>query len=279
MLSDRRSTLESRTMRSALSIAGSDPTGGAGLQADLQVFSALGVHGAGVVSALTIQDSSKVHQVLPVFPSVVLEQIRVLLRDFQPSAVKLGMLASDDVVLNTQLGLAGLAPEVPLVIDPILLASDGTALLERRAWGSLISLFERATLVTPNLHEAEELTGRDASTRKGCEAAARVFAEELGCKAVLIKGGHRSGAPDDLLAQREPEGVRFSWLAGERIELAGDAVHGTGCALSAAITAGLALGEPLEKAVDEGRRFVAEAIRASQAPGSGARFLVRPPRA
>ncbi|MBW2421847.1 MAG: hydroxymethylpyrimidine/phosphomethylpyrimidine kinase, partial [Deltaproteobacteria bacterium] len=206
-------------MRSALSIAGSDPTGGAGLQADLQVFSAFGVHGAGVVSALTIQDSSKVHQVLPVFPSVVLEQIRVLLRDIQPAAVKLGMLASDDVVRNVELGLAVLAPEVPLVIDPILLASDGTPLLERRAWGSLISLFERAALVTPNLREAEELAGRDVSTRKGCEAAARVFVEELGCAAVLVKGGHRSGAPDDLFASREHDGTRFAWLAGERIEL------------------------------------------------------------
>ena len=265
-------------MRSALSIAGSDPTGGAGLQADLQVFRALGVHGAGVVSALTIQDSAKVHQVLPVFPSVVLDQIRVLLRDIQPGAVKLGMLASDDVVRNVQLGLALLAPEVPLVIDPILLASDGTPLLERRAWGTLISLFERAALVTPNLREAEELSGRDASTRKGCEAAARVFVEELGCAAVLVKGGHRSGAPDDLLASRGPDGVRLAWLAGERIELGGDSVHGTGCALSAAITAGLALGQPLEKAVDEGRGFVAAAIRASEAPGSGARFLVPPAR-
>ena len=117
--------LLSRPVRVALSIAGSDPTGGGGLQADLQVFRALGVHGAGVVTALTVQDTEKVHEVLPAFPNVVLEQLRVLLRDVQPDAVKLGMLATDDVARSVELGLRELdsARHVPIVIDPVLAAS------------------------------------------------------------------------------------------------------------------------------------------------------------
>ena len=157
-----------RAMRVALSIAGSDPTGGAGLQADLQVFRSLGVHGAGVITALTVQDTVKVHQVLPAFPSVVLDQLRVLLADLRPHALKIGMLATDDVAINVELGLGVLDADgdvpVPIVIDPVLAASDGTSLLERRAWGTLERLIGRAALVTPNLPDAEALTGCDVST-------------------------------------------------------------------------------------------------------------------
>ena len=111
-------------METALSIATSDPTGGAGLQADLQVFRRLDVHGAGVVTALTIQDSKKVHSILPVFPSVVLDQLRALLADVQPGAVKIGALGSDDVVRNVLLGLATLEEDIPVVLDPILMAAE-----------------------------------------------------------------------------------------------------------------------------------------------------------
>ena len=259
-------------MHTALSIAGSDPTGGAGVQADLQVFRSLGVHGAGVITALTIQDSVKVHQVLPAFPSVVLDQLRVLLRDIRPNAVKIGMLATDDVARSVELGLQELEGAVPIVLDPVLLASDGTELLERRAWDVLRSLMAGATLVTPNLPEAEALTGCDVSTRRGAESAARSFVDELGAEAVLIKGGHRDGNSDDLLAVGGNGGVDFHWLSGERI--AGGPVHGTGCALASAIAAGLAAGRPLRQAVDEGREFVACALRRAEKVGSGARFLV-----
>ncbi|MCZ6782622.1 MAG: bifunctional hydroxymethylpyrimidine kinase/phosphomethylpyrimidine kinase [Proteobacteria bacterium] len=267
------------TLETALSIAGSDPTGGAGLQADLQVFRALGVHGAAVVTALTVQDSRKVHRVLPVFPSVVLDQLRVLLRDLAPRAVKVGMLANDDVVRNVILGLMELEDAVPVVVDPVLLASDGTPLLERRAWPSLRDLVSRAALVTPNLPEAEALAERDVSTRAATEDAARFLVRELGAGAALVKGGHRDGAPDDLLAVRAGDAVELEWLPGERIDI--DSVHGTGCALSSAIAALLARGEPLRRAVAGGRVFVSEAIRRS-APasragsGGGARFLVYP---
>lgn len=263
-------------MRIALTIAGSDPTGGAGLQADLQVFRAFGVHGAGVVTALTVQDTAKVHRVLPVFPSAVLDQIRVLARDLAPDAVKLGMLATDDVARNVALGLEELArasaDRARVVIDPVLAAGDGSPLLERRAIPTLVALFPRAALVTPNVPEAESLTGRDASTREGAEAAARALVEELGAPAALLKGGHREGDADDLLALREGAGVVLRWLPGERI--AGGRVHGTGCALAAAIAAGLARGEALEPSVARARAFVADAIRSAEAPGGGARLLV-----
>jgi hydroxymethylpyrimidine kinase/phosphomethylpyrimidine kinase len=262
------------TLRTALSIAGSDPTGGAGLQADLQVFRALGVHGAGVVTALTVQDSRRVHRVLPAFPSVVLDQLRVLLRDIAPRAVKVGMLASDDVLRSVLLGLDELDAAVPVVVDPVLRASDGTVLLERRAWPSLRGLFARAALVTPNLPEAEALSGRDVSTREGVEAAARSLVLEQGAAAALVKGGHRADDPDDLLALRQGDDLRLQWLPSERIP--GDPVHGTGCALASAIAAYLALGEELPKAVESGRAFVAAGIRRAVPAGAGARFLVYP---
>jgi hydroxymethylpyrimidine/phosphomethylpyrimidine kinase len=258
-------------MRAALTIAGSDPTGGAGLQLDLQVFRALGVHGAGVLTALTIQDTQKVHSVLPVFPSVVTDQLRALLADFAPGAVKLGMLASDDVLRAVARGLEAMPEPRPLVIDPVLHASDGTLLLERRAWPGLLDLMKGATLVTPNLPEAEQLTGCDVSTRQGAEKAARWLLDEAGAEAALVKGGHREGAPDDCFAERTSDGVTLEWLPGERIE--GAPVHGTGCALSAAITAALARGEALVDAIATGRRFVREAIAGAEAVGSGARLL------
>ncbi len=262
-------------MKTALTIAGSDPTGGAGLQADLQVFRAHGVHGAGVATALTVQDTTKVHEVLPVFPSVVTQQMRALLRDCAPDAVKLGMLASDDVARAVHHGLQELervAPDVPLVIDPVLAASDGTPLLERRAVPALLRLCEGAALVTPNLQEAAILTDRDVSTRAGVEAAGRALVLECGAGAALVKGGHAEGEPHDCLVVGDREGALVRWLAGERI--AGGPVHGTGCALAAAVTAGLASRLALEEAVAAARRFVAEAIARAEGWGAGARLLV-----
>ncbi len=259
-------------MRIALSVAGSDPTGGAGIQMDLQVFRSFGVHGAAVVTALTSQDTVRVHQVLPTFPSVILEQLRRLLGDIRPDAVKLGMLASDDVLRAVDLALDSLGVDPPpLVIDPVLLASDGTPLLERRAWSGLAGLCARATLVTPNRPEAFELTGIDADSRAGAERAARYFVGELGAKSALVKGGHASEAADDCLAIASESGTEILWLEGERIP--GDPVHGTGCALSAAITARLAQGDPIVAAVARGRAYVRAGIEHAVAIGAGARVL------
>ena len=265
----------------ALTIAGSDPTGGAGLQADVQVFRSLGVHGAGVVTALTVQDTAKVHQVLPSFPSVVLEQLRVLLRDMRPDAVKIGMLATDDIALNVELALETLdaplpdsgarPPRVPIVIDPVLAASDGTELIERRAWARLQDLMRRAAVATPNLPEAAALTGCDVSSEEGVQAAATVFVSDYGAGAALVKGGHADGPPRDLLALRQGATVVFEWQGGERIP--GGRIHGTGCALSSAIAARLAHGDELRIAVAAARDFVRQAIARAEAFGKQARFL------
>lgn len=262
-------------MRVALSIAGSDPTGGAGLQADLQVFRTLGVHGAGVVTALTVQDTARVHRVLPVFPNVVLEQLRVLLADLRPHAVKIGMLASDDVARNVELALAGLdaagQPPVPIVVDPVLAASDGTRLLERRAIPALERLVGRSALVTPNLPEAEALTGCDVSSQEGVEAAGCALVSSLGAGAALVTGGHRDGPPHDLLVLRHGGSQTLRWLEGERI--AAGPVHGTGCALSSAVAARLARGDELPVAVERARRFVAKALEGAAGAGALARLL------
>jgi hydroxymethylpyrimidine/phosphomethylpyrimidine kinase len=262
-------------MKVALSIAGSDPTGGAGLQLDLQVFRTLGVHGQAVPTALTVQDTRGVKQVLPSFPSVVGDQLRALSRDCPPHALKIGMLATDDVARAVAHALDDMAFFTqglpPLVVDPILDASDGKPLLERRAIPALQELLARASLATPNRSEAERLVGEDVSTRGGVEIAARRFVSEIGCAAVLIKGGHAQGPADDCLARRGADGVTLQWLEGERIP--GAPVHGTGCALSAAVAAGFAAGVDLDAAVARARRLVAEGIRDAFAIGSGARIL------
>lgn len=282
-------------MHSVLSIAGSDPTGGAGIQADCQVAAAYGVHAAAVPTALTIQDGLGVKRVLPVFPTLVLEQLRATLEAVRPSAIKIGMLASDDVVRNVLLALAPW-PDVPVVIDPVLAASDGTPLLERRAYGSLKSLFHGRCLLTPNWPEAEILLETSLPRRADGEAAARELLLRHDLDAVLLKGGHLDGDASDLLVRRVDRGARgeaarragsaagigaersgekveivATWLAGER--LPGKPVHGTGCALSAAIAAGLARGETILGAVVAARRFVREAIRRAHTLPNGARVL------
>ncbi|MFP6654983.1 MAG: bifunctional hydroxymethylpyrimidine kinase/phosphomethylpyrimidine kinase [Myxococcota bacterium] len=261
-------------MQSVLSIAGSDPTGGAGLQADLQVFHAHGVHGAAVPTALTIQDGLRIRRVLPVFPSVLLEQLRSTLDVIRPDVIKIGMLATDDIVRNVLLSLAPFS-ETPVVIDPILSASDGSALLEKRAYPALRDLIHRRCLLTPNWPEAEILVDTSLPRRKDGEAAARELVGDLELEAVLLKGGHLEGDPDDLLVTRTVKGgqteILCEWLKGER--LPGPPVHGTGCALSAAIAAGLAHGRPIREAVLGARSYVRHAIEHAHTLPNGARIL------
>ena len=261
-------------MQSVLSIAGSDPTGGAGLQADCQVLAAFGVHAAAVPTALTIQDGLRVKRVLPVFPSLVLEQLRATLAAVRPNAIKIGMLASDDVVRNVLIAL-GPYEEIPVVIDPVLAASDGSLLLERRAYPALRDLIQGRCLLTPNWPEAEILVDAKLPTRAEGEAAARDLLVRYALEGVLLKGGHLEGDASDLLVWRAGGGrageVVSEWLPGER--LPGASVHGTGCALSAAIAAGLAKGEPLKSAVVAARSYVREAIRGAHTLPSGARVL------
>ncbi len=261
-------------MQSVLSIAGSDPTGGAGLQADLQVFRAFAVHGAAVPTALTIQDGLRVQRVLPVFPSLLLDQLRTTLDAVRPAAIKIGMLATDDTVRNVLLALAPVT-DTRVVIDPILEASDGTPLLEKRAYPALRDLIHRRCLLTPNWPEAEILVDAPLPRRRDGEAAARQLLEELELEGVLLKGGHLEGDADDFLVMRigdPPSGEIVSeWLPGKR--LPGPPVHGTGCALSAAISAGLAKGQSLRDSILVARRYVRHAIENAHTFHNGARIM------
>ena len=248
----------------ALTIAGSDSGGGAGIQADLKTFAVLGVWGMSAITSVTVQTTTGVTGVADVPARVVGEQIRAVAEDIGVDAAKTGMLSSAEIVEEVAAALDAVA--VPnLVVDPVFVSKHGHPLLDRDAVAALRALvLPLATVVTPNLPEAAALTGSGVSTRGDMRRAAEAILE-AGARAVLVKGGHLEGdRADDLFVDRH--GTEL-WLGAERIGTLN--THGTGCTLSAAIAAHLALGTPLEEAVREGKRFVTEAIRHSLAIGHG----------
>lgn len=242
----------------ALSIAGSDPSGGAGIQADLKTFSALGVYGAAVVTALTAQNTRGVTAVAMLEPAFVAAQIDAVLDDLAVGAVKLGMLGAADVVAAVASSLARW-PELPCVVDPVMVSKSGAALLAADAVAAVKTLLlPRATLLTPNLPEAARLLDDDEATiaadpRRTCQRLAA-----LGACAVLLKGGHAPSdeQSDDLLF----DASRDSWLELPAPRVHTRNTHGTGCTLSSAITAGLCRGLPLEQAVQAGKRYLHAAL-------------------
>lgn len=245
----------------ALTIAGSDPSGGAGIQADLKTFHHFGIYGEAVLTLLTVQNTRAVTRVDTLAPDLVRQQLEAVLLDIPPQAAKTGALGSLAVVE----AVADLARSFcfPLVVDPVLISKHGSPLLSPDAQGALkLRLLPEAFLVTPNIPEAEALTGvtiaNEADMR---ESAKRLL--DLGCGAVLIKGGHRSGSALDLLAG--PNG--FTLFDGKRVDTRH--THGTGCTYSAAITAGLALGQDLQEAVRRAKSFVQAAIETAPGLGDG----------
>ncbi|MGH9659762.1 MAG: bifunctional hydroxymethylpyrimidine kinase/phosphomethylpyrimidine kinase [Bryobacteraceae bacterium] len=242
----------------ALTIAGSDPSGGAGLQADLKTFHQFGVYGTSVVTLVTAQNTTRVDRVECLSPNLVRDQLRAVLDDLPPAAAKTGALGSREVIETVVDLLAGTS--FPLVVDPVMISKHGASLLAGS--GPLRLLFPRATLVTPNLHEAAALAGIEIHDLAGMREAAQRLAA-LGARAVLVKGGHLAGdAIDGLLA-----GGVWEEFPAPRIPTRH--THGTGCTYSAAITAGLAHGQPLRDAVERAKRFISEAIRTNPGLGSG----------
>ncbi len=239
----------------ALTIAGSDPSGGAGIQADLKVFSALRVYGMAVVTALTAQNTEGVREVFPLPDGAMEGQLDAVLGDIPPTAIKIGMLST---AANVEIVLEKLARYNcrSIVLDPVLTSSSGATLLESDALSVLCSqLLPMCTLVTPNLSEAEALFGKPVRTPSEMETAARGIHESCGAS-VLVTGGHLEGSTAlDVFF----DGQNMEWLAGERFD-DGES-HGTGCVLSAAIAAYLARGQTLWDAVTEGKSFTADAIR------------------
>jgi len=252
----------------ALTIAGSDSGGGAGIQADLKAFTALGVYGCSVITAVTAQNTRGVQGAWGVPPESIAAQMDAVLGDLPVGAAKTGMLWSAQVVEVVAERLrAHRAPN--LVVDPVLFAKDDTRLLDDAGARRLIEdLLPLATVITPNAPEAESLTGVQVKDLGGAEQAARQLLD-LGCRAALVKGGHLPGDPVDVLCV----GGACERLVYPRI--AGPPVHGTGCVLSAAITAYLARGEPLGEAVRKARRFLQGAIEGAQALGGGFRLFTR----
>jgi hydroxymethylpyrimidine/phosphomethylpyrimidine kinase len=246
----------------ALTVAGSDPSGGAGIQADLKTFHQFGVYGEAVVAAVTVQNTARVEQVESLSPELVARQIRAVLDDMPPAAAKTGALGSARIVR----AVAELARQFtfPLVVDPVMISTHGASLLAEAARRVLRDeLLPLASLVTPNLQEAAVLSGLEVSDVDGMRRAAERIAA-AGAKAVLVKGGHLAGDPVDILFYG---GHWFEFTAARVITRH---THGTGCAYSAAITAGLALGRELPEAVRRARLWITEAIRTGPGLGSGA---------
>jgi hydroxymethylpyrimidine/phosphomethylpyrimidine kinase len=250
----------------ALTIAGSDSGGGAGIQADLKTFSAFRVFGTSVLTALTAQNSIGVHGVHEVPPAFVRAQIDAVLSDFGADAVKIGMLSSAPIIEAVVEGLGAYA-HGPIVLDPVMVAKSGDPLLRPEARDALSRrLLPLAAVVTPNLPEASALAGISVSTEKEMEEAARRI-HALGARTVLVKGGHLADSATDILY----DGARFVRFEAPRIE--STATHGTGCTYSSAIAAGLAHGRTLEDAVRAGKAYVSAAIRGGFAAGRGVGVL------
>jgi hydroxymethylpyrimidine/phosphomethylpyrimidine kinase len=245
----------------ALTIAGSDPSGGAGIQADLKTFCRFGVYGTSALTLITVQNTNHVARVETVSAELVLQQIEAVVSDIYPQAAKTGALGTTEIVK----AVAAVAESFrfPLVVDPVMVSKHGARLLSPEAEDAMKNeLLPRAALVTPNVAEAEILTGVYVRNEEDMIEAGRQMLN-AGCRAVLVKGGHVAGPPTDILCT--PKIVaRFP---GRRIETLH--THGTGCTYSAAITAQLALGKSLEDAISIAKEYVQRAIETAPGLGSG----------
>ena len=255
----RRGRQSAATIPVALSIAGSDSSAGAGIQADLKTFSALGVYGLTAVTCIVAEVPGKVSRIEPVSARIVREQIEVLVKNFPIGAIKTGLLCSAEMISAVAKAIRSMhrnfASRVPVVIDPVIVATSGDPLLEPAAIEAYEKeLFPLASLITPNLNEAERLLGTEIKDRQAMRRAGKKLERKFGT-AILVKGGHLEGdAALDLL-----------FIGGKVVEFSapkafGVATHGTGCTYSAAISAGLASGLALEEAIRRAKKFVAEAI-------------------
>jgi hydroxymethylpyrimidine/phosphomethylpyrimidine kinase len=244
-----------------LTIAGSDSGGGAGIQADLKTFAALGVHGTSAITCITAQNPERVLGIEACSPAIVRQQIEAVFEELAPAAVKTGMLYSEEIIKR----VAGFfkKQKTVLVVDPVIISTSGKRLLKPSAMRALQEqLLPLASLVTPNLDEAKVLLGREVSDIEGMRAAARELHKRFG-GAWLMKGGHLKGAKEaaDIFYDGKAEMLLTSRF------VKGVSTHGTGCTYSAAITACLALGMPMSKAVEGGKNYITESIAKSDRVG------------
>ena len=248
------------TIPVALTVAGSDCSAGAGIQADLKTFTALGIYGLTAVTCVVAEVPRKVSRIQPLPETIVREQIAILFRNFRIGAIKTGLLCSAEIVCAVaeaiQDGEREIAGRIPLVVDPVMIASSGDHLLDPDAVEAYANkVFPLATVITPNLDEAGSLLQTTVNERKQMEKAAKALAKKFRAS-ILLKGGHLDGDNAiDLLFHRGKL-IKFSAPFVRGVE-----THGTGCTYSAAITAGLAFGLPLEQSIKRAKKFVTESIK------------------
>ena len=250
-------------MRVALTIAGSDSSGGAGIQADLKTFQAHGVFGMSAITAVTVQNTQKVYDIQEMRPQIVYDQIICLFDDATIHAVKIGMVSSIPLIESIASALKKVNPP-PVILDPVMISKSGYRLLNPDAQAALIkNLFPLAQVVTPNIHEAEALTGRKiCSTDEMKKAASGIL--KLGTNKVVVKGGHlgENHATDILF-----DGIKYNELRSRRVETKN--THGTGCTFSSAIAANIALGKDFFTAVGDAKIYITGAIKHSLSIGKG----------
>ena len=245
-----------------LTIAGSDSSGGAGVQADLKTFSAIGTYGMSVITAITAQNTQGVFEVEELSSNIIKSQIKVVCEDISPKAIKVGMVSSPQIIKDIVDTLDQYPCEY-LVVDPIMISKSGYSLLRPEAKQNLIKyLIPKAYIVTPNIPEAEEITNMKIETVEDMKKAGQIILN-LGPKYVLMKGGHLNGDCVDILIGKD----LFEVFEGERIDRKN--THGTGCTISSAITSHLALGYDIKEAVRLSKEYITEAIRHSFDIGKG----------
>ena len=250
----RRGKQSAATIPIALSIAGSDSSAGAGIQADVKTFSALDVYGLTAITCIIAEVPGKVSRIEPASARIVREQIEVLVRNFQIGAIKTGLLCSANIISAAARAIRDV--RVPLVVDPVIVATSGDLLLEPTAIEAYREqLFPLASLITPNVYEAQRLLGTKIKNRESMHCAGKELERELGT-GILLKGGHLAGADAVDLLFADGKVIEFSSPF-----VRGLTTHGTGCTYSAAITAGLASGLSLEEAIRRAKKFVTQSIR------------------
>ena len=250
-------------MRVALTIAGSDSSGGAGIQADLKTFQAHGVYGMSAITAVTVQNTQKVYDIQEIDPSIVRDQIVCLFEDIKIDAVKIGMVSSIELIQTIAKALTAVKPP-PIILDPVMISKSGYRLLNQDAQDALThDLFPLAEVVTPNIFEAEALVGRKIVTVDDMKRAAYDILN-LGAKKVVVKGGHLE---EDRATDILYDGLEFNALKSQWIETKN--THGTGCTFASAIAANMALGKSFTEAVTLSKAYITGAIERSLSIGQG----------
>ncbi len=250
-------------MRTALTIAGSDSCGGAGIQADIKTMTANGVYAMSAVTALTAQNTLGVKSIMESTKEFLDDQLECIFEDIFPDAVKIGMVSSKDLIEVIAYNLSKYNAK-NIVVDPVMVATSGAKLIEDEAIEVLEDkLFSMATVITPNIPEAEIISGMKINNAADMETAAKMICDRYGCS-VLLKGGHAVNDANDLLVENGKEPV---WFIGEKIN--NNNTHGTGCTLSSAIASNLAKGKSLEEAVRSAKKYISGALLAMLDLGKG----------